>query len=167
MRTSVSKLRTKQLYLYGPTATDKSSFIESLIGRCNMKYAFYPGVGKFFMQDFEISFHKLILFEEFKYDFYPPSMLKRLLEGRPFSYPVKGLCDKMINFAGPIIFVSNDNEVSDPALISRLLFVSASSEFWTSPTKDVKPYLSRETQSCSAEFIEINEDEVSENEKNV
>lgn len=35
--------------------------------------------------------------------------MKRLLEGRPYAYPVKCVLDLIISFKGPVIFVSNDD----------------------------------------------------------
>lgn len=123
-------VREKQMYLYGPKLMGKTSYVEKLIGRNNMKYVFFPGVGKFFMQSFRADFHKVILFEEFMYKFYPVGLLKRLLEGRVAAYPVKGGLDLYIQFRGPIIFVSNENDIDDEALQSRLIFVSADTPFW-------------------------------------
>lgn len=123
-------VRRKCLYLYGDTGVGKSSLIENFIGVENMGYVFYPGVGKFFMQGFKVNFHKVILFEEFDSTFYPYSYLKRLLEGRMYSYPVK--CSSELNFAfkGPIIFVSNFFNITDQALLSRLLVIRAENPFW-------------------------------------
>lgn len=118
------------LYLYGPSNVGKSSFIEMLIGKNNLKYVFYPGVGKFFMQGFRDDFHKVILFEEFDIKFYVVAMLKRLCEGRDYAYPVKCEPDKNICFRGPIIFVSNFREINDEALSNRLYFVSAEVRYW-------------------------------------
>lgn len=122
--------KRKCLYLHGPSNTGKTSLIELLIGRNNMKYVFYPGVGKFFMQDFDGNFHKIILFEEFNYSFCVVSKLKRLLEGKKDSYAVKCCSDKLILFRGPIIFISNFEEVGDYALRNRLLFVSADTPYY-------------------------------------
>lgn len=102
----------------------KSTFVELLIGRQNLKYIFYPGVGKFFMQGFQVDVHKIIVFEEFNMTFYHANMLKRLLEGRDYAYPVKCGLDMKLKFRGPIIFVSNFNicdQIDDRALIGRLI----------------------------------------------
>ena len=48
------------------------------------------------MQGFREGFHRVILFEEIKYTFALPHFLKRLLEGKTFSYSVKGCPDLMI-----------------------------------------------------------------------
>lgn len=138
------KLKQKQLYLYGPSNVGKSSYVEMMIGRNNLKYVFYPGVGKFFMQGFKKGFHRVILFEEFSYKFAIPSMLKRLLEGRKYAYSVKCEADLFIEFNGPIIFVSNELDDSmDEALRNRLLFISATHEFWT----DMEALLPKEEES--------------------
>lgn len=118
------------LFLYGPSNTGKTSLIEFLVGRSNMKFVFYPGVGHFFMQDFDPDVHKIIMFEEFDFRSCTLNMLKRLLEGRPFAFPVKGGCDKIISFRGPIIFVSNDCVIDDVAIQNRLFVVSAETPYW-------------------------------------
>lgn len=118
------------LYLYGASNVGKTTFIENLIGIKNLKYVFYPGVGKFFMQGFRADYHKVILFEEFDIKFHCVSMLKRLCEGRMYSYPVKCEPDKNIVFKGPIIFVSNERCVCDEAFSNRLYFVSAEKRYW-------------------------------------
>lgn len=42
-----------------------------------------------------------------------------------YAYPVKGLSDKLIQFKGPIIFISNYNDVVENSLVNRLKFVHA------------------------------------------
>lgn len=125
--------RKKQLFIYGPTSVGKSSYIETLIGKGNLCVTYFPGVGKFFMQGYKPGFHKVVVFEEFDSKYHCHSMLKRLLEGRPYAYPVKGEMDMIIQHSGPIIFVSNYYpDDFDDALKSRLLFVSATEAFWSS-----------------------------------
>lgn len=125
--------KRKQLYIYGGTNMGKSSLVERVIGRNNMKFVFYPGIGKFFMQGFDPVFHKVIVFEEFNINFYKSSFLKRLLEGRNYAYPVKCGLDLVCSFKGPIIFVSNTDMRDiffDYALIGRLQFVYANCKYW-------------------------------------
>lgn len=55
--------KRRQLFIHGPTNVGKSSLVERLIGKVNMKYVYYPGVGKFFMQSIDPFFHKFIVFE--------------------------------------------------------------------------------------------------------
>lgn len=125
------EMKDRQLYLHGRSNIGKTSLIEKLIGRNNMKYCFYPGVGKFFMQSYNPVIHKVILFEEFDLKLYEMSMLKRLLEGRAQAYPVKCETDKIITHRGPIIFVSNLFPGDfDQALLNRLLLVNADTPYW-------------------------------------
>lgn len=88
---------------------------------------FFPGVGNFFMQGFNQYVHKLIIFEEFCIEYYPLSMLKRLLEGREYTYPVKCCPDQVFKYVGPVIFVSNVSVegCKDNAFLSRLKVVHA------------------------------------------
>lgn len=82
------------------------------------------------MQGFDPFFHKFILFE-FKLDFYPLNMLKRLLEGREYAYPVKCSSDSVFKFNGPIMFVSNDAlDTSDEAFKNRLFVIEACNAYW-------------------------------------
>lgn len=53
------------------------------------------------------------------------SILKRLLEGRMYAYLVKGLSGKLIQFKGPIVFISNYNDVIENTFVNRLKFVHA------------------------------------------
>lgn len=80
------------------------------------------------------------MFEEFNYCFYQPSFLKRLLENRVYSYPVKCSSDNIFAFNVPIIFISNEDirdVCQDEALLGRLQIVNACSEFWQAPEKEV------------------------------
>lgn len=114
--------------------------IEKLVGKSNLKYAYFPGVGKFFVQSSDPHFHKFIIFEEFNYRFYQPSFLKRLLENRTFAYPVKCSSDNVFQFCGPDIFISNEvirDIWNDCARLGRLQIVHASVPFWQSLEKEV------------------------------
>lgn len=85
--------KRRQLYLSASTNVGKSTAIEDIIGKVNMKFVFNPGVGKYFMQGFDEYYHKYISFEDFKIEFHPLNMLKRLLEGRKYACPVKCMPD--------------------------------------------------------------------------
>lgn len=89
----------------------KSSLIEKLIGKRNMKFVYYPGIGQFFMQTFDQHYRQVIVFEEFNLRFYKSSFLKWLLANRTYSYPVKCANDNVFSFVGPIIFISNEDLV--------------------------------------------------------
>lgn len=132
-----NNFKKKALYVWGPTNVGKSTFIESLIGLWNMDSIFYPGVGKFFMMNMNEELHKVILFEEFDGQYFAMSMLKRLLEGRKYAYPVKCQGDRYIQFDGPIIFISNHEPNFEDAFMSRLEIVHASEPFWEVPSVPV------------------------------
>lgn len=143
--------KRQQIFIHGPTNVGKSSLVEKLIGRSNLKYVFYPGLGKFFMQSFDIHFHKFIVFEEFNIRFFKPSFLKRLLENRSYAYPVKCGSDNIFAFNGPIFFVSNEDirEVCyDSGLLGRLKIIDAYTPFWQGILKEV-PFVKEETLSGS------------------
>lgn len=144
-------IKRKCLYLYGDSNVGKTTFIERCIGKRNMDCVFYPGVGKFFMQDFNVRYHKVILFEEFDYSLYTEcvSLLKRLLEGRPAAFPVKGQADKIINFQGHIIFISNFDLIRDGALRNRLLFVSADVPYWEEESTPVAASIKTEEDDAT------------------
>lgn len=125
------KPRQKQMYIHGETCMGKSTFVRKLIGKAFLPYVFYPEKGQFFMQEFSQNRHKIIVFEEFDYYDFPLNGLKRLLAGEEYSYSVKGEKAINITFTGPIIFVSNFNEIKDKALLSRLVIVHANKCFWT------------------------------------
>lgn len=52
--------KRKQLYIFGDTNVGKSTLVEKLIGKQNMKFVFYPGVGKFVWVVLTLSFTKLL-----------------------------------------------------------------------------------------------------------
>ncbi|KAK9693903.1 hypothetical protein QE152_g33894 [Popillia japonica] len=123
-------------YVFRPDV-GKTTYVESLIGRHNLRYVFRPGIGNFFMQDFRADFHRVILFEEFDCKAHNLSLLRRLCEGRQHAFPVKCERDLLVAFRGPIIFVTNFDDVENEALRSRLLFVHASVPYWQSERVDV------------------------------
>lgn len=150
------KIRQKQLYLWGPTKMGKTTMIENLIGRSNAQFVFYPGVGHFFMQDFNADVHKMIVFEEFEITHYYSSYLKRLLEGRTYSYGVKCGSNLTIKFNGPIIILSNNYAINDAALEARLQVIHAPSPYWEGQ-KAVIPKEEADSSSSEDEIIEISE----------
>ncbi|KAK9754581.1 hypothetical protein QE152_g1101 [Popillia japonica] len=83
------------LYLYGSTAAGKSTYVETILSAAGsrrshnpLRHVYYPGVGRYFMRHFDVDFHRAIVFEEFDVGQYNVAMLKRLCEGRNYSYPV-------------------------------------------------------------------------------
>lgn len=163
-RIAGSGVRRQQLYLWGSSGVGKSTYIERLIGKRNMVYVFMPDVGKFAFQSFDERIHKLILFEEFDLKFHCVSMLKRLLESRPFVAPVKCGAGKMITFTGPVIFVSNYCEIEDDALKNRLLVVEAREsvvnvQYGPVPKDEGQEEVSEEGTSAEGEAISISSSE--------
>lgn len=142
--------RRNQLYLFGDTKLGKTTLVERIIGRVNKPYIFYPGVGKFAFMDFKVGFHKVILFEEFDIKYQCVSFLKRLLEGRVFAAPVKCESSILIKFDGPVIFVSNFNNVDDDALLNRLCVIEANEAYYESPEVPVP-----KEEVCEEEVYEI------------
>ncbi|KAK9679625.1 hypothetical protein QE152_g39848 [Popillia japonica] len=63
-------------------------------------------------------------------------MLKRLCEGRNYSYPVSRTRDRTMKFCGPIIFVSPDDtyirSAAGEAFRRRLFVVHAAVPYWQS-----------------------------------
>lgn len=153
--------KRKSLYLWGCTNTGKTTLVEYLIGRSNLGRIFYPGVGKFFMQGLDERQHEIIIFEEFDVDLHLKSMLKRLLEGKPYAYPVKCEPDKIITWKKPIIFISNHNirYCGDEALLSRLYIVDAIYPFWQNAVYGPVP---KEEAIETPEVIEISDTEMEE-----
>lgn len=117
------------LYLYGETTIGKSSVIEEVLGEL-FDRVFMPDVGKFFMTAFKEGFHKVILFEEFNSQYYVEDMLKRLCEGRKYSFPRKGISALTYTNDLPVIFVSNSAPVGSDAFLSRLRVINAVWKAW-------------------------------------
>lgn len=157
--------KRKQLYLWGDSNVGKSTVVENLVGNRNASRIFYPGVGKFGFQDFDSSVHEVIVFEEYESQYYCNSMLKRLLEGRVFSAPVKCGSDKLIEFNGPVIFVSNFGPpADDQAFCNRVLEIVGDAPYYLSQTAPVPKTegVEEEETNFSKETIEISSDEEEE-----
>lgn len=104
-----------------------------------------------------LSITVLLLFEEFEIKFHCISMLKRLLEGRVYAYPVKCLSDKLIQFKGPVIFISNYNYVNEDALVNRLKFVHADVAFREAEVAEIT---NEEMEDVGDEVVEVSSSEV-------
>lgn len=114
------------------------------------------------MQSFDIHFHKYIVFEEFNYRFFKPSFLKRLLENRTYSYPVKCSNEYIFAFNGPIFFIINEDirdVCYDCALLGRLKIVDAFNPFWQGLAKKV-PSVSCMPSSASSQTISSLEEDI-------
>lgn len=151
--------KAPMLYLCGPSNTGKTTLIEQLIGKHNMDFVFYPSTGKFAYQSLNCDFHRIVLFEEFDYEHCNKSMLKRLLERKPFPAPVKCGLDKIIDFKGLVIMVSNDMPPNDPAIRNRLRVVIANVLSKTLPPCPVPKVEVPEDLPLSPEILVISSDE--------
>lgn len=131
--------KRKQLYLWGESNAGKTTLVENIIGKENMKFVFQPCSGKFSFNMFKPKFHKVILFEEFDFRLweYYKGLLKRLLEGRSFVFDVKNGHQVTTEFSGPIIIISNDHiPDSEVALLNRLEVIYADGPYWLSEKVD-------------------------------
>lgn len=152
------KSKGQKLYLWGNTNVGKSTLIESFFGgSIDLPEVYCPGVGKFFMGEFDPLVHKAIVFEEFEYKYYPIALLKRLVEGRRGTYMVKCCPTKSFAFHGPIIFVSNYEEITDVAFRSRLTIVNATTPYWMEDKVEIP---STEEGSCSQNETENSPNEL-------
>lgn len=122
--------KQSNLYLYGEKNCGKSTFINRLIGKENLKFVYYPDVGKFAFGDLDVNFHKIIVFEEFDIKFHCVSMLKRLCEGLPFRAPQKFTSGQVIHWKFPVIFVSNYCDIEDDAFRCRLDIVHCNEAYY-------------------------------------
>ncbi|KAK9694579.1 Tc5 transposase DNA-binding domain [Popillia japonica] len=97
-------------------------------------HVYYPGVGRYFMRHFDADVHHAIVLEEFDVGQYNVAMLKRLCEGRNYSYPVSRTRDRTMTFRGPIIFVSPDDtyirSAAGEPFLRRLFAVHAAVPYW-------------------------------------
>lgn len=119
------------------------------------------------MRTFDCHYHKVILFEEFNIRFYKSSFLKRLLQNRTYSYPVKCNSDNVFCFNGSIIFISNEdvrNVCYDTALLGRLQIINAMNPYWQGSLVEVPSVMeevdSEEEPFCSHKTISSDSSEV-------
>lgn len=140
----IAGFNKKALYLYGSTGVGKSTCVEQLLHGLGER-VYLPVAGQFFFGDFNQSY-KVVLFEEYDHRLYDRNIshIKRLLEGRTFSVDVKNGARRVIEFKGPVIFVSNDSPPSDDAFLRRLEIVGAWDSFSNYPTEDVDGLDSKE-----------------------
>lgn len=155
--------KQKNLYLWGEKNMGKSKLIEKHIGKVNRHFVFYPDVGKFALGDLDPDFHQIIVFEEFKLQYHCVSMLKRLLEGSPFRAPQKFTAGQVIEWRKPVVFVSNDMDIEDDALLCRLKVVNCDEPYYRRAPSlfiDVKEEVDEEEEAVEeAEVIEVSSEE--------
>lgn len=141
--------RRKQLYLWGDSGVGKTTLVEKILGRRMMEYVFEVGDGRFAFDGLRLDFHKVLLFEEFDWDEWRGKRryLKRLLEGRRFSADLKGRVPMQLSWLDkPIIIVSNELNINDPAILNRLEVVATGDRcFWD---YGVRSYVKKEVLSA-------------------
>ena len=123
--------RKKQLYLWGPSSTGKTSFIRRLLKECvrsddlsATSNRFYqdqifmptPNTHQFAFQSFNDQRHTLVLIDEFDIVQYDTSTLKKMFAGESFMADVKGSTARRLELHMPMILISN---LEPPRLISN------------------------------------------------
>lgn len=159
---NINNKRKSALYLHGPTAMGKTTFIERLLGgRGYGSNVYHPEPGKFCFMDL-MDNHEVVLFEEYADEHWRPyyGKLKRLIEGKAFTVDVKGMNPRTIIWNGIVIFVSNFNNINDDALLNRLTVVYAdryaagAKKVWV-PEEKFTPPIQEENQVPETEVIDL------------
>lgn len=114
--------KKKQLYLYGPSNTGKTTFVHKLLSNCinshqvsdpdDYKYEEQvfqplPNEPRYAFQDYDAEVHKIIKIDEFDIREYKVSDLKKLLAGESLRINCKNQSGRVINHRNPVIFISN------------------------------------------------------------
>jgi hypothetical protein len=118
--------KKKQLYLYGPSNTGKTTFIHKMLGLCinpantsneyfyeNQCFQPLPNEPKYAYQDYDSSIHKILKIDEFEVSEYKVSDLKKLLAGESFRANGKNQSGRVICHRNPVILISNFEPPSD------------------------------------------------------
>lgn len=119
--------KRKQLFLWGPTHFGKTTVVRTLVGKQNMPFIFTPGVGRFAFEGLDVDRHRFVLIDDFIMDdwWLEASMLKKFLAGEEFVIDKKSLPSVRATFKGHTFILSNDEAITDEALLSRLVVVYA------------------------------------------
>lgn len=115
--------RKRGLLLFGLPGVGKTTVVEALFP--SLLNVFYPSCGRFFMTGFRMHYHTVIVFEEFSLDRYSEDHLKRLTEGRMYSFDVKYEVPLCFANECPVIYVCNNFPSFSDAMIDRLCVVHA------------------------------------------
>jgi len=132
--------KRKQLYLYGPTGTNKSSVVSLLLHENNLVYR--PSQDSWPFSGLQ-SQHQIIVWDEYVHLPQNESELKLVLEGQPCAIRRKGLPSIVIACRIPFIFISNYPPPDNNAILSRLIVCCTEGQkVYTSP--DSQPALTME-----------------------
>ena len=120
------KHKKKQLYLWGPSNSGKTTFINNLLARCingvdetdehayeSQVFTPIPNEKRFAWQEFDSKQYNVVFIDEFDIHEYNVSDLKKALAGETFVANRKGLSPKKIVVQMPTILVSNLSPPSD------------------------------------------------------
>jgi hypothetical protein len=123
------KHKKRQLYLFGPSNTGKTTFIHRLLNSClnpsskqnDDEEYFYerqvfrplPNEPKYSMQGYEKKLHNIILIDEFDITEYNCSDLKKILAGESIMSNTKNGSGRTIYHRNPTILISNLEPPSD------------------------------------------------------
>lgn len=147
--------KKKQLYLWGPSNTGKSHFINTLLKACipvdeaealadpraYEKHIFRPTPNdtRFAYEEYDERVHSVMLINEFDPDEYNLSDLKKALEGDSFVIGCKHTSSRRIRIEMPIIFISN-MELPDESRNENKKYIGMKSRFNIVDTKYGKRY---------------------------
>ena len=112
--------KKKQLYLWGPSNSGKTTFVNRLLARCINDleetdehayecqiYTPIPNEKRFAWQEFDSKIYNVVFIDEFDLNEYNVSDLKKALAGESFVANRKGISPKKILVQMPTILVSN------------------------------------------------------------
>lgn len=113
--------KQKQLYLYGPPDSGKTTLLNSLF---DTEKCYYAGRDKWWFDQFVPTQHTWVMLDEFYYEsFSCKAELLKLLAGEPFVANVKGRPPVRIKINVPVVLCTNDLPPEVPALAVRCTFV--------------------------------------------
>lgn len=103
---------------------------------------YFPEIGNFAYAGLKPNYHLCIVFEEFNIHQFDISILKRPLEGMPFTAQIKNKTGKKITWTKPIIMISNYELDVEEAIMNRLKINHADSPFYPETYIELPKYYS-------------------------
>jgi len=132
--------KKKQLFLYGPTGTHKTTIVNHLIHDQNLVYR--PSQDTWPFSGLQ-SQHQVILWDEYLHLPGNESELKLVLEGNPCTIRRKGETSLTLACRIPFIFVSNYPPPDNAAIQARLLVICTQGQETIYHTEDETPCITR------------------------